>query len=99
MLLFANRCHCNPTPRGPISVWRQDALTDFPVFKRLTVRAYADAMRGERIGELCAQLLRAENAGVIETVAANLHEEINEYVRDAHCDETPIVECPTYRAA
>lgn len=56
-------------------------------------------MRGERIGELCSQLLRAENAGVIETVAANLQEEINDYVRDAHCDETPIVECPTYRAA
>lgn len=56
-------------------------------------------MREERIEQLCAQLLRAENAGVIETVAANLQEEINEYVRDANCDQTPIVECPTYRAA
>jgi len=56
-------------------------------------------MREERIEQLCAQLFRSENAGVIETVAAHLQEEIKEYVRDANCDKTPIVECPTYRAA
>jgi hypothetical protein len=36
-------------------------------------------MREKRIEQLCAQLFRAENAGVIETVAAQLQEEINSY--------------------
>ena len=37
----------------------------------------------ERIRELCAQLLRAEHPAVIETVSAQLHQEIDVYVRYA----------------
>ena len=35
----------------------------------------------ERIRELCAQLFRAEHPAVIETVSAQLHQEIDVYVR------------------
>lgn len=37
----------------------------------------------ERIRLLCAQLLRAENLVVLDTVSAELHYAIEEYVRDA----------------
>jgi hypothetical protein len=40
-------------------------------------------IREERVRELCAQLFRAENPVVIETVAAQLHVAIEEYVQDA----------------
>ena len=69
-----------------------------PVLKRVTELDYLRTMREERIEQLCAQLFRTENAGVIETVAAQLHGEIDEYVRDANCGMTPIFEFPT-RAA
>ena len=36
----------------------------------------------ERIRELCAQLLRAEHPAVIETVAGQLHQAINDYVQN-----------------
>jgi len=35
----------------------------------------------ERVQQLCAQLLRAENPAVIETVAAQLKIAVDEYVR------------------
>ena len=41
-------------------------------------------MLDDRIRELCAQLLRAEDPAVIETVAAHLHLALEEYVRAAH---------------
>lgn len=56
-------------------------------------------MREERIEQLCAQLFRSENAGVIETVAAQLQEEIDKYVRDATCDDSPIIEFPARKVA
>lgn len=37
----------------------------------------------EKISALCAQLLRAENPVVMDTVSAELHGAIEEYVRNA----------------
>lgn len=45
-------------------------------------------MLADRIRELCAQLLRAEDPTVIETVAAHLHLAIEEYIRVAHQSST-----------
>jgi hypothetical protein len=39
----------------------------------------------ERLRELCNQLFRAENPVVIETVAAELHAAIDEYIPKAKC--------------
>jgi hypothetical protein len=60
-----------------------------------------------RIEQLCAQLCRAENQGVIETVAAQLHGEIDEYVRNENPRPAPVIDLtdmiavfkPTSRAA
>jgi hypothetical protein len=64
-------------------------------------------MREERIEQLCVQLFRAENQGVIETVAAQLHAEIDEYVRNENPYPAPAIDLtdviavfkPTSRAA
>jgi len=47
----------------------------------------------ERVRQLCAQLLRAENPAVIETVAAQLKIAIDEYVRRRK-PHTPAVALP-----
>ena len=39
----------------------------------------------ERIGELAAQLLRAEHPDVLDNVAAQLHVAVGEYVIAAKC--------------
>lgn len=59
--------------------------TPFPLSKIIYVTA------DQRIKELTAQPLRAHNPAVIETVAAQLKEVIDEYVRNA-AREIPLLE-------
>jgi hypothetical protein len=49
----------------------------FTAFNLFVVKA------DEKIRALCAQLLRAENPVVLDTVSAELHHAIEEYVRNA----------------
>ena len=60
----------------------QVSNTQFPVFKRVLTRVGVDKMPSdERVRQLCAQLLRAENPAVIETVAAQLKIAVDDYVQ------------------
>ena len=49
---------------------------------------------GQRIRELCAQLLRAEHSVVIEAVATELHDAIDVYVGSAGKQPAAIIELP-----
>ena len=51
----------------------------------------------KRIQELWAQFFRAENPEVIQAVAEELHDEINQYVQNASNYDPPVT--PTHRAA
>ena len=46
----------------------------------------------ERMRQLCAQLFRAENPAVIQTVAAELRKEVDEYVAAATRSSTPALD-------
>ena len=55
--------------------------TGSSVFNQLTKSVLYVGMKGDdRIKELCSQLLRAENWAVLQTVAAELHQAIDEYL-------------------
>ena len=72
--------------------------TQISVFKRATSHAsFLCVTPHERIQQLCAQLLRAENPAVVETVAAQLHLAIQEYVR-TKSSQAPTVDVTQVRA-
>lgn len=71
----------------------------FPVYKSRACLSYCCLVISERIKELLAQLLRAENPSVVEVVAAQLQTAIDEYVRNTKLRTSPEPSSSAIRAS